>query len=137
MLMFKDDYQLDNITESMENIADELATRAYLHKQMMIKNNESFLSKKYGERYKQVTQELETLKDDFINSFGLDEFPQGWNNRIDEELRLYKQEILEEDKEIDEIEIAQIMNDIIGLEYTEELFLLNKLKKENSNNSFK
>ena len=67
----------------------------------------------------------------------MDEFPQGWNNRIDEELRLYKQEILEEDKEIDEIEIAQIINDIIGLEYTEELFLLNKLKKENSNNSFK
>lgn len=137
ILMFKDEYQLGNLSESMDNIADELITRAYLHKQMTIQSKETYLSKKYNERYNQVTQEIKAIKNDFINSFGLDKFPQGWNNRIDEELRQYKQEILEEDKEISEIEIVEIMKDIVGLEYAEELILLNNLKKENSNNQFK
>ena len=137
ILMFKDEYQLGNLSESMDNIADELITRAYLQKQMTIQSKETYLSKKYNERYNQVTQEIKAIKNDFINSFGLDKFPQGWNNRIDEELRQYKQEILEEDKEISEIEIVEIMKDIVGLEYAEELILLNNLKKENSNNQFK
>ena len=137
ILMFKDEYQLGNLSESMDNIADELITRAYLQKQMTIQSKETYLSKKYNERYNQVTQEIKAIKNDFINSFGLDKFPQGWNNRIDEELRQYKQEILEEDKEISEIEIVEIMKDIVGLEYAEELILLNNLKKENSNNPFK
>ena len=102
MIMFKDDYQLDNLTESMENIADELVTRAYLHKKMTIKNNELYLSNKYGKRYGEVTKMLETIKQDFIKSLSLDDFPNGWNNRIDEELRQYKQEILENGVDISE-----------------------------------
>ena len=136
MLMFKDDYQLDNLTESMENIADELVTRAYLHKQMTIKNNESYLSKKYGKKYGEITEMIETIKEDFIKSLALDDFPQGWDNRIDEELRQYKQEILEKGKEVSEKEIAEIMNGVVGLDYVNELILVNNLKRD-SNNLFK
>ena len=137
MTMFKDDYQLDNHTESMENIANELVTRAYLHKKMTIKNIESDLSNKYGKRYEEVTEILETIKEDYIKSLALDDFPNGWNNKIDEELRQYKQEILENGEEVSEKEIAEIMNDIVGLDYVNELDLLNNIKKENSNNLFK
>ena len=136
MIMFKDDYQLDNLTESMENIADELVTRAYLHKKMTIKNNELYLSNKYGKRYGEVTKMLETIKQDFIKSLSLDDFPNGWNNRIDEELRQYKQEILENGVDISEKEIVEIMNDIVGLDYVNEVDSLNNIKKENSNNLF-
>ena len=136
ILMFKDDYQLDNLTESMENIADELVTRAYLHKKMIIKNNELYLSNKYGKRYNEITEILKTIKKDFIKSLALDEFPQGWNNRIDEELRQYKQEILENGVDISEKEIVEIMNDIVGLDYVNEVDSLNNIKKENSNNLF-
>ena len=135
--MFKDEYQLDNLTESMEYIADELVTRAYLHKQITIKNMKSNLSKKYGERYDEVTKELESLKDGFIKSIGLDEFPKGWSNKIDESLREYKQDILEREEELSEKEIVNIMNDIVGLEYAEEMDILNKIKKDNSNDIFK
>ena len=134
MIMFKDDYQLDNLTESMENIADELVTRAYLHKKMTLKNNETYLSKKYGKRYNEITEILKTIKKDFIKSLALDEFPQGWNNRIDEELRQYKQEILEKEEKVSEKEITEIMNDIVGLDYVMKLDLINKLKKDNSDN---
>ena len=69
-----------------------------------------------------------------FKSLSLDDFPKGWNNRIDEELRQYKQEILEKGEKVSEKEIIEIMNDIVGLDYVMKLDLINKLKKDNSDN---
>lgn len=120
MEIFKKNYEIGEITDSMESIAEDLVTKAYLQKKDERLTKYQVLGYEYDGDFYSMFEELENMKDDFIISKELsNKFPPRWENAIDDAILDYCEKKLEKNERIryyeDMEEVYKMFEEAIGL----------------------